>query len=74
MRVLKVILLTIALVFGLSLAASAQKGQQKPPPKENPAPRVDPGKKNNPPPKGGDKPKKPGMALEMGMRVKDYRA
>ena len=72
MRVLKEILLTMVLVFGLSLAVSAQKGgQQKPPPKE-PPPKVNPGQK--PPPKGGDKPKKPGMALELGMREQDYSA
>ena len=73
MRVLKDILLTITLVFGLSLVVTAQKGgQQKPPPKD-PPPKVNPGKPA-PPPKGGDKPKKPGMAIELGMREQDYSA
>ena len=73
MRVLKEILLTITLVFGLSLAVAAQKdGQQKPPPK-GPPPKINPGKPA-PPPKGGDKSKKPGMAMEMAMKARDYTA
>jgi len=61
MRVLKEILLTFALVAGLSLAVSAQKDDQKKvPPKANP-PVVNPRQKP-PPPKNDDnsKPKKPG--------------
>ena len=74
MRVLKVILLTMAMIFGLSLVVSAQKGgQQNPPPKKDPPPKVNPGKPA-PSPKGGDKPKKPGMALEMAMKEQDYKA
>jgi hypothetical protein len=74
MRVLKEILLIFALVFGLSLAVSAQKDdQKKPPPKGNP-PVVNPGReKPPPPPKGNDKPKKPGggYALEIAIKESD---
>ena len=61
MKVFKEILLTFALVAGLSLAVSAQKDdQKKPPPKENP-PVVNPRQKP-PPPKNdnNNKTKKPG--------------
>lgn len=69
MRVLKEILLVFALVFGLSLAVSAQKDDQRRPPKEKPpvvTPKEKPPKDN--PPKGGDKPKKPGYALETAIK------
>ncbi len=63
MKVLQRILLTFAIVLGLSLAVSAQRdGPKKPPPKP-PPPVINPeGKK---PPKD-DKPKKPSFALIVG--------
>jgi hypothetical protein len=74
MRILKEILLTLILMAGLSLAVAAQKDGQKPPPKQN-TPRVDPGRKPPPTPKNnGDKGRRPGMAMEMGMREREYKA
>lgn len=73
MRVLREILITFALVAGLSLAVSAQKDDpKKPPPKGNP-PVVNPGQKpprDNPPRNdNSNKPKKPGgMAMETAIR------
>lgn len=55
MKVIQKILLTFAMVLGLSFAAFAQKESPKPPPKEKP-PVVTPQPKNPPP-------KKPGEAL-----------
>ena len=56
MKVLEKILLTFAMVIGLSLAVSAQKGDdQKKPPKTKPPVVTPPNKK---PPKNEDKPKK----------------
>ena len=67
MRVLKQILLTFAIVIGLSVAAFAQKDGPKKPPKDPPV--VTPGDKKPPkdPPKSndGNKPKKPGYAIEI---------
>jgi hypothetical protein len=59
MKTWKQILFTFIAVVGLSLTMSAQKGGQKPPPK-NPPPKIEPKPKD--PPKN-DKPKKPGMAF-----------
>ena len=65
MKTLKKLLFTFVAVAALSFAVSAQKDDQKKPPK-NP-PTVDPGDKNkprgNPNPSPRDKPKKPGMAF-----------
>lgn len=58
MKVLKHIFICSVLIFGLSVAASAQP--QKPP-KDPPA--VDPGKKPQPTPQPA--PKKPGYAIEL---------
>ena len=55
MRVIQKILLTFAMVFGLSLAISAQKEDPKKPPPKGTPPVVNPQPK--PPPQ--DKPKKP---------------
>jgi len=63
MKVIQKILFTVAMVVGLSLSVSAQKGDEKKPPPKGTPPVVTPGPKN-PPPKGNpDKPKKPGFAL-----------
>lgn len=67
MKIFRKILFTLMVVAGLTLSASAQKDDQKKPPKERP-PVIDPAKKpprENPPrdnpPREGDKPKKPGI-------------
>ncbi|MGH7783810.1 MAG: hypothetical protein ACREO5_08250 [Candidatus Binatia bacterium] len=73
MRILKEILITFALVAGLGLTVSAQKGDpKKPPPKDNP-PVVNPGQKppRDHPPRNDNtnKPKKPGgMAMETAIK------
>jgi hypothetical protein len=62
MRNLREIIFMFVMVVGLSLSVSAQKDDQKRPPKD-PAPKVNPGEKpprGNPPPKD---PKKPGMEM-----------
>lgn len=60
MREIQKILLTFAIVFGLSLAISAQKEDpKKPPPKGTPPvvnPQPKPPPRENPPPKKPDKP------------------
>lgn len=65
MKVIKQILIGFVLIVGMSIAAFAQKDdQKKPPPKGNPpvvTPREKPPREN--PPKGEDRPKKPGMAF-----------
>ena len=70
MRIIKQIFLTFAISVGLSLVVSAQKDDQKRPPKDPPV--VNPGNrppKGNPP-KGDDKkPKKPGYAMEIADKV-----
>jgi hypothetical protein len=61
MKFVKKILFMFALVAGLSVVSMAQKGDQKPPPKEHPPvinPREKPPPRETPRP---DKPKKPGM-------------
>ncbi len=62
MRFIQKILFTFAIVVGLSVAVSAQKGDpKKPPPKGTPpvvTPQPKPPPRENPPP---DKPKKPVM-------------
>lgn len=67
MKVVKQILFGFVLIVGMSIAASAQKDdQKKPPPKGNPpvvTPREKPPREN--PPKGDDRPKKPGMAFAL---------
>ena len=54
------------MVIGLALSVSAQKDDQKRPPK-GPPPKIEPVPKDRPPrgnpPKGDDKPKKPGMSF-----------
>ncbi len=62
MTVLQKILLTLAMVVGLSLGVSAQKNDPKKPPKP-PPPVINPGDKK--PPKGDDKPKKPNGAVSI---------
>lgn len=66
MKNLKQILFMLAMVIGLAVSGSAQKGDdpRQRPPKEKP-PVIKPGDKPPPrgnPPKGDDRPKKPGMA------------
>ena len=58
MKVLQKILITFAMVIGLSLAAFAQKEDKKPPPKGTP-PVVTP----QPKPPDPNKPKKPELAV-----------
>jgi hypothetical protein len=73
MKTLRQILFTIVAVIGLSMAVSAQKDDQKRPPKEKP-PVIKPEPKNPPrenPPKGGDKPKKPGMSFFLATKRTD---
>jgi hypothetical protein len=62
MRNLEKILMSCAMVIGLSMAVSAQRNddQKKPPPKETP-PVVNPQQKNPPPRE--NKPKKPDYSL-----------
>lgn len=57
-RNLKETIFILVAIFGLSIAASAQKRPQKPPPKEKP-PVVKPGKPEQKP----KKPKKPSMSF-----------
>ena len=59
MKVLQKILFAFVMVAGLSVAISAQKDDQKKPPKDPPV--INPGKPQPPPPK--DPPKKPGYAF-----------
>ncbi len=58
MKVLQKTLFALVMVAGLSLAASAQKDDQKKPPKDPPV--INPGK---PQPTPKDPPKKPGFAF-----------
>lgn len=65
MRFLEKILISVAMIVGLSVAAYAQKDGKKPPPKD-PPPVVTPQPKNPPPqrpPSDGQKPKKPSSGL-----------
>jgi hypothetical protein len=64
MKSLRQIIFTSAMVIGLAFSVSAQKDDQKRPPKPTP-PVVDPKQKppRGNPPKGDDKPKKPGMSF-----------
>jgi len=66
MKIMKQILFTLVATLGLALSASAQKDDQRRPPKGSP-PVIKPGEKpprdNPPPPRGGTKPGKPGMAV-----------
>ncbi len=61
MKSLKQIILMFAVVISLGLSVSAEKDDQKRPPKEKP-PVIDPKEKppRENPPKDQDKPKKPG--------------
>ena len=72
--IVKKFLFMLFVVGGLALGVSAQKNDQKKPPK-NP-PTVDPGKKNppreNPPPRGDKKPKKPGMSYVLVVEGRMY--
>ena len=61
MKFLKETIVLIGLVAGLSLSASAQRDEKKPPPKEKP-PVVTPQPKNPPPKEDPKKPKKPAFA------------
>jgi hypothetical protein len=61
MKVLRNFLLTMIAVLGLSVAASAQKKPDNPPPKPSP-PVVKPGKPEKPPQKP-QKPQKPSYAF-----------
>lgn len=67
---------SFVLLVGLTLAVSAQRGndQKKPPPKGD-APKVEPREKppprNNP--RGGDKPKKPGSGFALVWRNEETR-
>ena len=64
MKNLKHILLAIALVIGISITASAQNNDKKPPPKQNPpSVPVEPKKPKDEKPKDNDKGKKPEIAL-----------
>ena len=64
MNILKQLLLTIALVVGISITASAQSSDKKPPPKQNPpSVPVEPKKPKEDKPKDNDKGKKPGIVL-----------
>ncbi|HTH37160.1 MAG TPA: hypothetical protein VL572_04300 [Pyrinomonadaceae bacterium] len=70
------IVLSLVMVIGLSVAVSAQRGndQKKPPPKGD-SPKVEPREKppprNNP--RGGDKPKKPGSGFALVWRNEEIR-
>ena len=73
MNTLKQLILTFAVVIGLSMAVLAQKDDQKKPPPKEPPPVVNPREK--PPPRNPpreDKPKKPGMALSMSVRKETF--
>ncbi|MBV9216783.1 MAG: hypothetical protein JO053_11455 [Acidobacteria bacterium] len=59
MKVVRNILITAAMVAGLSIAAFAQKDGDKKPPPKNPPPVINPSGPKPPPPKD-TKPKKPG--------------
>ena len=66
MKNVKQIIFTLAMVIGLALSVSAQKGGNDPkrPPKDSPT--IDPRPKDRPPrgnPPKEDKPKKPGMSF-----------
>ncbi len=64
MKNLKHILLTITLVVGFSITASAQKDEKKPPKKPNPpVVPVEPKKPKDEKPKDNDKGKKPGIVF-----------
>ncbi len=64
MKNLKHILLAIALIVGMSISASAQKDEKKPPPKERPpVVPVEPKKPKEDKPKDNDKGKKPGIVF-----------
>lgn len=69
------ILLSIVMVIGMSVAVSAQRGndQKKPPPKQGDAPKVEPRDKPPPRPRGGDKPKKPGSGFAVIWRNEETR-
>jgi hypothetical protein len=65
MKTLKQLLFTLMAVVGISLSVSAQKDDQRRPPKGNP-PVIRPGEKpprDNPPPRDENKPKKPGFSV-----------
>jgi hypothetical protein len=61
MKILKHILVTFAIVVGLTLSVAAQKDDKNRPPKNPPVvdPKPKPPREN--PPKGDDRPKKPGF-------------
>ncbi len=73
MKTLKQLILTFAVVIGLSMAVLAQKDDQKKPPPKPPPPVVNPGEKPpRNPPREGDKPKKPGMAYSIAQRNETF--
>jgi hypothetical protein len=65
---------SFVLLIGLTVAVSAQRGndQKKPPPKGD-APKVEPRDKPAPRPRGGDKPKKPGSGFAVIWRNEETR-
>lgn len=67
------IIFTLAMVVGMAFSVSAQKDDQKRPPKD--PPKIDVPPKTKPPrgnpPKGDDKPKKPGMSFYLVTVKKD---
>lgn len=70
MKLMKEFLFTMIAVIGLSVAVSAQKKPENPPPK-NPPPVVKPGKPEKPP----EKPQKPAYAFVGSIMVlRDDRA
>lgn len=75
MKTLKQLILTFAVVIGLSMAVLAQKDDQKKPPPKEPPPTVNPPREKPPPrnpPREGDKPKKPGMAYSIAQRNETF--
>ena len=73
MNTFKQLILTFAVVIGLSMAVLAQKDDPKKPPPKDPPPVVNPREK--PPPRNPpreDKPKKPGMAYSIAQRNETF--
>lgn len=63
MKVLQKILMTFAVLLGLAMAVSAQKGPKKPPPPKQDPPVVTPQPKNPPRESPKPKPKKPSYSF-----------
>ena len=66
-------LMAIAMVVGLAFSVSAQKDDQKRPPKNPDRPKIEPKEKppRGNPPKGDDRPKKPEMSFFLVSKVHD---